>query len=524
MNVRPSFGFSVGLQVILLVVLLVGIYIRFENLDRKIYWHDEVLTSMYVAGYVPPEVRENLCQDTLINAEDLQVYQRRRSNSSIRDTVRILAEFNSQHPPLYYAIVRVWTNFFGDGIASIRGISVWLSLIALPCAYWLGRELFDSALAGGMMTVFVAVSPFQVLMAREARQYGLWVALILFISAALLRAKRQPSWLNWALYAIGLITGMYTFLLTVFVMLSHGLYIAILQGFRLNMISRRYLIATIASLTFFAPWGMQLLQARTTFDSLSWTSQSIPLITLVGGWVANASRNFFDIGLDSTDSLLLILPQLLLVIVLISVSTRFLLWHAPRPVWLFILLLAGVTAIALVMPDIVLGGQRSNVSRYLIPVWISIHLTVTYWLSSRLTTGQARDSQIRRIVLIGLLVACLISDIVIVQSETWWTKKRSDRHPAVAEIINQSTRPLLVSHNARTDAIELISLSYKLDPDLPIFLSCDPAIAQIPGQFDEIFWFDTTPNRPTRFEVMGYVMESVQPGGMVWRANPITRS
>jgi uncharacterized membrane protein len=44
-----------------------------------------------------------------------------------------------------------------------------------------------------MMTVLAGISPFNILYAQEARQYGFWMAMICFSSAALLYATRKKT-------------------------------------------------------------------------------------------------------------------------------------------------------------------------------------------------------------------------------------------------------------------------------------------------------------------------------------------
>ena len=44
------------LRVLLITLLVLGIFFRLVNLDRKVYWYDEGFTSLRVGGYTIPEV------------------------------------------------------------------------------------------------------------------------------------------------------------------------------------------------------------------------------------------------------------------------------------------------------------------------------------------------------------------------------------------------------------------------------------------------------------------------------------
>jgi len=56
----------------------------------------------------------------------------------------------------------------------------------------------------------------------------------------------------------------------------------------------------------------------------------------------------------------------------------------PKQVWLFVLTLIGVTGLALVIPDLILGGMRSIQARYLMPCYLGIPLAVAYLLATQM--------------------------------------------------------------------------------------------------------------------------------------------
>ncbi|MCA1991586.1 MAG: hypothetical protein LDL41_05995 [Coleofasciculus sp. S288] len=74
-------------------------------------------------------------------------------------------------------------------------------------------------------------------------------------------------------------------------------------------------------------------------------------------------------------------------------SFVFLCRKAPAQVWLFIVTLVGVNALALMLPDLIVGGQRSGTHRYLIPCYLGIQLAVAYLLATKLTFIQGNIYQ-----------------------------------------------------------------------------------------------------------------------------------
>jgi mannosyltransferase len=85
-----------------------------------------------------------------------------------------------QHPPLYYTLLNVWMRL-GDDASTIRLLSAVLSTLTIPVIFLLGRRLAGLRV-GLLAALLLAVSPFHVRFAQEARMYAL---LALTASAAM---------------------------------------------------------------------------------------------------------------------------------------------------------------------------------------------------------------------------------------------------------------------------------------------------------------------------------------------------
>jgi mannosyltransferase len=100
------------------------------------------------------------------------------------------------HPPLYYWLLHVWMDVFGDGDRAVRALSGVLGLVAIGLAYVVGRRLGGSSPRGhGLGTLaaaMVAVSPFAIRYSSEARMYELVVVLVLVAWLLLDAAMRSP--------------------------------------------------------------------------------------------------------------------------------------------------------------------------------------------------------------------------------------------------------------------------------------------------------------------------------------------
>ncbi len=81
-----------------------------------------------------------------------------------------------QHPPLYYTLLHFWmtlTGGGGDDVTSVRTLSALFGVLTIPVVYLLGRRLTDDDKVGLLAALILAVSPFHVRFAQEARMYTL---------------------------------------------------------------------------------------------------------------------------------------------------------------------------------------------------------------------------------------------------------------------------------------------------------------------------------------------------------------
>ena len=170
------------IQILIALCILLGIFFRFYHLDYKIYWLDETFTALRVSGYSAPELAEVIPKDRVLTIADVQDYYHPNPDRPFPDVARALAS-NAEHTPLYFVMLRWWREWFGSSVAATRSLSALISLLIFPAAYWLCLELFSSSITGWMAMGLLAISPFQVLYAQEARQYSLLAVVTLFSSA-----------------------------------------------------------------------------------------------------------------------------------------------------------------------------------------------------------------------------------------------------------------------------------------------------------------------------------------------------
>lgn len=500
---KQSWKFLAAWFSLLLVVLLgLGSLFRLGNLDRKYYWQDETITSLRVSGYTYAEVKQDAFDGRTITAEQLQTYQRLKPGSGMQDVLHSLAIEDSQHPPLYYVLTRFAVEWFGSSVATTRAVAALLSLLVFPCVYWLCWELFQSPQVGWMAIALLAISPMHILYAQEAREYSLWTATTLLCSAALLRAMRVKTWQGWAVYCLTLATSFYTFLFTALVAIGHGLYVLILERFRLKKPVISYGLSSLIAILLFAPWAIIVASSIAQIQETNeWSGAEAGLPYLIKRWTANFIQIFLTWNFQDDFQLieLIALAGLALVLLIfVAYSFYFLYRHTPTQSWLFVITLTGATSLILVIPDLILGGYRSGINRYQIPACLGIQLSIAFLLAKQvlLPASSTRWQTIYKLVFALLVSVGVFSTALMFPLETWWTKgATSYDNLAIAPIINASKQPLVL---LGTDSSigDALPLSYLLKPTVALRQTLEDQKLTPSTNFTDIFLFDNASNVP----------------------------
>ncbi len=465
---------------LLAIGILLGIGFRFFEIDRKLYWHDEAYTSLRAAGFTRQEIDDELFQNRIVPAPELQKYQRIKPGSTAADTIHSLTLEDPQHPPLYFLAARLWMQEFGSSLTASRSLPAILSLLSLPLMYALAQELFASNLTSLLATALLALSPFDILFAQTARQYSLLTATVIGSSWLLLRAVRLRGWQNWAYYSLAIAIGFYTHPFFSLTLLGQGVFIIACGLFvkqkklRCHLTNSQFFLAVTAALILYLPWiyvlATNLQRASATTD---WTRVNPGWLYLVKLWTLSFTSLFFDcdFGFDNIWTYLLRLPFLLLIAAAIYQICR----QTSSSAKLFIVTSIFVPFLILALPDIILGGKRSAVSRYLISCFPGVQLAVAYLLAINLKTQQ----RFWRVVLAGIFTASIASCTLSAVSDTWWSKDLSYFNAEVARninkeaIANRSIKDTIVISdrgNDFTNMGDLLSLSYLLDKDVRLML------------------------------------------------------
>lgn len=481
------------LMVVVIVLIATGIFIRFYDLDGKFFWGDEVNTLLYTAGFTKQELTDDI-EGREIEIGYLNKYIFTNPEKSVSDTIKSISIDETQHPPLYYALSSIWLKIFGDSIWVIRSFSVLMGLLALPCIYWLSRELFDSRKVAWLAVAIVAVSPFHLIYAQEARLYSMWTVTVLLSSAILLRTLSQKSKLWWGLYALSILIGMYTFTLFALVIAAHGVYMLAIsipeikfQPIKVPGKLISYALSTIAALVLFLPWAYLLVRNLSRAQSnLEWMNIDIGKAALIKLWGFNLSSVFLDIGLVPTIQLPIELPLTsiefmnsphldeilgnypfispiyfaikILIMLLILYSIYYLLCNTKKRSSIFLIALIVIPFVGLTFQDFIFGGVGSTIVgyRFFVPVILGIEISVAFLLASKIS------GRIWQPITILILILGLSSCITYIKADSWWTLRYGYHVQRIAPIINNAENPLVITKFES----QILAFPHHLNPEV----------------------------------------------------------
>ncbi|PSB19061.1 hypothetical protein C7B76_07720 [filamentous cyanobacterium CCP2] len=206
---RPGLHYAV-----LVAILLVGLGLRFWQLDSKPLWLDEVITALFSTGHryadVPLQVFFPL-------SELERVFAFQPGNSCTEIAQRIVID--SVHPPGFFCLLYTWMGWLQhwteNWVWALRSLPALFGVGAIVALYELNRVAF-SPQAGLVGAALMAVSPFAVYLSQEARHYTLPMLLITLALLGLVQIQRDLMsanqfrpwiWLGWsAVNGLGLYT------------------------------------------------------------------------------------------------------------------------------------------------------------------------------------------------------------------------------------------------------------------------------------------------------------------------------
>ncbi len=179
----------------LLFCTLLGLFLRLLNLGGKPLWADEWTTVVFSLGHSFRDLPLN----QLLTREEL-LRPLRLDEATALDGVRYLMN-ESTHPPLYFWLSHYWIQMWqqpGQVVSSWvgRSLSALFGTLTIPATYLLGHGCGATERTKRFATALMAVSPFGIYLAQEARHYTLAMLWSMVSLACFVRAWRSLPMLS----------------------------------------------------------------------------------------------------------------------------------------------------------------------------------------------------------------------------------------------------------------------------------------------------------------------------------------
>jgi 4-amino-4-deoxy-L-arabinose transferase-like glycosyltransferase len=215
---------------------LLGFALRVFFLGQQSLWYDEAF-SLAVAQAEPPIFWAALLSDGV-------------------------------HPPGYYLLLRASLALFGDSEFALRYPSALLGTLAVPLIYQLGRTL-GGRHWGLMAGLLLALNPFALWYAKEARMYGLLLCLSIAGGYAFWKLVRQPDVRHWlwltVISALGFVVHYFAFVLS----LAQFVYLVVSLR-RTHRVLRWWVAAKVVAFLFFLPWAVAIVTREGRNFGIGW--------------------------------------------------------------------------------------------------------------------------------------------------------------------------------------------------------------------------------------------------------------
>ncbi|NPE27429.1 hypothetical protein HNV12_05495 [Methanococcoides sp. SA1] len=242
---------------ILILISLLGIYLRIHALGSESLWLDEA--SSYV----------------MVNKNSLSEVW----NSAIAD----------RHPPLHFLILH-FVSLISNSEFMLRLPSAIFGIMTIPLIYLTGEKVFGKR-EGLISALILTISVVHLFYSQEARMYSQMIffslASFYFIYAA---SKENRPW-QWAGFALSSALAFYSFYYTIFVLIPEILFYLAIQ-FKDSIKLRRIAITDINNFRSFIISGFAFLITISPLI-IPFISQSLSRTSTAPTWGLGQSFNFF---------------------------------------------------------------------------------------------------------------------------------------------------------------------------------------------------------------------------------------
>lgn len=201
---------------IIIIILIIGTFLRLFHLDFQSVWLDEVHTL----NESNPKLSFQEVHETLLIAEP--------------------------HPPLYFFIMNVFFNLFGYTTFVARLFSALIGITGIYAIYLLGKELFSKKV-GIYSMILLSVNYFHIYYSQDARMYALLFFTTTLSFYFLTKLIKSPTIRNTVLFSLTSTLMIYSHFFALFTLIAQYLILLYFIIFPFNTTRIKFLKYTFLS-------------------------------------------------------------------------------------------------------------------------------------------------------------------------------------------------------------------------------------------------------------------------------------
>ncbi len=434
-----------------LFVVIIGVTLKFVNIDNRLFWEDEMSTVMHTSG-IPLSEYSGLVPLNEIRSITYFTDLVHLNKQDYTPGSQLKGLFTDTHlTPLHYVFLILWHRVAGDDFVSYRLFSVFIFIITLPVLFNLARILFKSKLAGWITISLYSVSPVFHLFAQEARYYMLWAFFIIVLHYLFLKviADNKLKW--WIAYAVTGILAMYTSVISGIAVFGHLAYILAFE----KKLVKTYSINILIILLCYLPWIYSMyINRHEIFEAMSWQINiehklniAEPLMYQLMGF-AHTFIYLVDWSQITSASDFILTPLVIIsmaswtiMMALVIVAFIYFLRRSTKEIRYFLLLVVLPLMLFYYVLDIARNGWLSVIWRYHAISLVGIILIMTYFISRKILLGKLFYSG----VYILLIISGIFSIFEISDSRCWMTRNDCLSIIEDARLFSDASSPLIIT-------------------------------------------------------------------------------
>ncbi len=501
-------------KIVIAIVIAIGVFLRFFHLGFQDYWHDEATTSLNIAGHTKPEAFRFLIERPRQFGELLTYC------APCQDFTKVWKCWTTEQPaktPIFYILEYFWVITFGDSTVTMRLLPALFGLLQLPAYFWLGMELFRSRTCAWLMVALQAISPVAILYAQEARDYSLYTATLALVCATFLHAVRISTKRNWFLYGLALTVSLYSCFLTNFAVAAQLIFLIARRQFKQL---RQFIIAVAGASFLFSPWiWLNLPKLIHGYPDHTVLNKRLEFLNWLDLVLCNYWMPVFYPGKFLMPHLWWLNKFTGLAATYYSLYKIGRVYNHPGPA--FLISLVAVGSAPYIIYDLISGGIRATIVRYMIHVHLVVVSCIAYAFAAN---GDWQNSWKKRVtwfaVFIGFCMIAIDSTLSISTSHTTILKlvDLEQKLRPLADDINRQPQPAtVVSALGLTNHVQMFALSRAVKPETRLIFAKELTLKDMPDGVDKFYLITPTPELVDGLKQSGYELQPIRPDSKFWK-------